>query len=104
MHACDGSVAAVRVRQCIRISFPVVLVFVNVVSKHCEDRAVISFDLTVRLRVVRGGEDVRDSGELTDGSEEFRGELLSVIRYRRRRRTRGGRGRRGPGVRGRGGT
>ena len=30
--------------------------------------------------MIRGGEDVRDSQKLVDSLEEFRGELLSVIR------------------------
>ena len=74
-----------RVRECRRISVPVVLVFVDVVSYHCEDRSIVTLTLTVRLWVVRGGEDVRESENRTNGLEDFRGELLTVIRYQRLR-------------------
>ena len=62
-------VTVVRIRECCLISVPVVLVFVDVVSQHCEDRAVITFDLAVRLWVIRGDKDVPDSEKRADSLE-----------------------------------
>ena len=69
----------VRVRECRCISVPVVLVFVDVISSHGEDLSVVTFELTVRLWVIRGGEDVRDFESRTNSLEEYRGEPFSVI-------------------------
>ena len=80
-------VAVLLVREGHRISVPVVLVFGDVVSWHCKDFAIVTFDLTVRLWVIRGGEDVQDPEKRADSLEEFRGELLSVIRDQRLRWT-----------------
>ena len=46
---------------------------------------MVTFDLTVRLLVIRGGEDVRDPEKRADSLEEFCGELLTVVRDQRLR-------------------
>ena len=61
-------VAVLRIRECRRISVPVVLVFGDV-SWHYEDRAVATLNLTVRLWVVLACEDVQDSEKRANGLE-----------------------------------
>ena len=71
----------VRVRQHGCEPVPVVLVFVNVIAQHRQDRPVVALRLLIRLGVVYLRKDIRHSKQLARCLEELSSELLSVIRY-----------------------
>ena len=60
---------------------PVVLVFVNVIAQHRQDRPVVALHLPIRLGVVCHRKNIRYSKQLPHCLEEISSELLSVIRY-----------------------
>ena len=56
---------------------------VDVIPEHGVDSSIVTFDLTVGLRVIRRCEYVCESEQREYGLEESRDELFYIIRYQR---------------------
>ena len=61
-----------------RINVPVVLVLVDVITKHRCYRTIVPFDLPIRLGMIRRNVSVRDSEVSTYRLEELRRKVLRV--------------------------
>ena len=58
----------------------IVTVVVNVVPQHGQNGPVVTFNLAIRLRMVRAGKPIVDTETLAHGLEQLRGELRTVVR------------------------
>ena len=72
-------VIVVRVRKCLGVFIPIVLVIVHIISQHGNQRSVVPLDLPIRLGMICGDEPIFDAEMTANVLGKLRREVLCIV-------------------------